>query len=79
LAAEEVKIRATKREMQLYREWQASQQRVQMALNTLTGAQQACVNSEVAFKAMATLRHGLAATFEYTDNKLVFVKPRAAK
>ena len=72
-----VKIRATKRETELYRRWDADKQRVQMALSTLTGAQQAAVHSEVAFKAAATLKHGAAATFEYAKDKLVFVKPKS--
>lgn len=71
-----MKARATKRETKLYREWQMSQQRVQMALSTLTGAQQACVTSEVAFKAAATLKHGPKATFEFDEEKgLRFVLP----
>ena len=64
-----INVRATKRETQLYREWQASQQRVQMALGTLTGAQQACVNAEVAFKAAAVLKHGPTATFDFDADK----------
>jgi hypothetical protein len=63
------KLRATKRETQLYREWQASQQRVQMALGVLTGAQQASVAAEVTFKATAQLKHGPDATFEYDAGK----------
>lgn len=73
-----MKVKATKRETQFYREWLMSQQRVQMALSTLTGAQQACVNSEIAFKAAALLKHGADTTFEYADDKLVFLPPRRA-
>ena len=69
-------VRSTKREKQLYAEWQASQQRVQTALGVLTSAQQACVNAEVAFKAAAVLKHGAAASFEFKDGKLTFRVPQ---
>jgi hypothetical protein len=68
-------VRATKREMRLYREWQTTQARVQMALQTLYGAQGAVIQTEVAFKAAVQLKHGPKATFEYSEKGLVFILP----
>ena len=61
----------------LFLAWQADTQRVQMALQTLTGAQGAAVASEVAFKAAATLQYGPDATYEYDPAKrrLRFKRP----
>jgi hypothetical protein len=61
----------------LFLAWQADTQRVQMALQTLTGAQGAAVASEVAFKAAATLQYGPDATWEFdqTKRKLKFKRP----
>lgn len=62
--------RAPKRLTQMYIEWQQAQQRMQMALQTLTGAQQDTLDKEVRFKAEARLRYGSDATWEYTDHGL---------
>lgn len=64
----------------LYLAWQADQQRVQMALQTLIGAQGAVVDSEVKFKAAARLAYGPNATYEYdAEHGLRFKRLRVAQ
>lgn len=64
----------------LYLAWQADQQRVQMALQTLIGAQGAAIDSEVRFKARARLLYGPDATFEYSQEKgLIFKRTHRAR
>lgn len=73
------KVRATKREVRLHAEWRAAEKRLQSALAVVATTQAALLNAEIAFKAAAAVKHGAGTTFEFADDKLVFVKPKGAK
>ena len=59
---------------QLFLEREAARQRLQMAVQTVSGAQGAYLEADVAFIAAARLTHGPDATFEWdaTKRRLTF-------
>ena len=63
---------------EMYRDWQQAQARLQMAQQTLLGAQSDALAKEARFKGAAELVHGKDATFEFKDGKLTFLPPALA-
>ena len=61
---------------QFFKDWQAAAKRLEMAQQTLTGAQNDAVLKEARFKGAAELLHGKDATFEYSEKTgLTFNQP----
>lgn len=62
---------------QLYLERDMATQRLQMAVQTVTGAQEAYIRAEVAFLAAARATHGPDATYEWdvAKRRLTFKQP----
>lgn len=62
--------------LQFFKDWRQAQQRLEMAAQTLAGAQADVLTKEARFKGAAELVYGLDATWEYSEQTgLRFVLP----
>lgn len=61
---------------EMFRDWQQAKVRLEMAQQTLAGAQADALAKEARFKGAAELIHGKEATFEYSEKGgLKFILP----